>query len=113
MALTTSSSGLFSKPSSATLAMYITGLVVSRWKPLITAFSSAPMFFIRLRAGLPSVKCAINCSSRPFWTTASLSPPLALRATFCSCFSQLSRSAKISSRSMISMSRFGSTLLET
>ncbi|MOA38047.1 hypothetical protein D3C78_1596950 [compost metagenome] len=56
MAMTTSSSGLFSKPSSATLAMYITGLVVSRWKPLITAFSSVLMFFIRLRAGLPSVK---------------------------------------------------------
>ncbi len=113
MAFTTSRCGLFSKPSSATLAMYITGLLVSRWKLRTRRFSSSPRFFSSERAGLPSVKWGMSFSSRAFWARASLSPPLALRATFCSCFSQLSRSAKISSRSMISMSRLGSTLLDT
>ena len=62
-----------------------------------------------MRAGLPCSSIACASFKRRSCCTASLSPPRTLRVRFCRRFSMLSRSASISSVSMVSASATGST----
>ena len=105
--VTASRCGLFSKPSSATFAMYMVGFVVRRCIILTRAcsFSSRSS----ARTGSASFKCGSSfSSSSAFVAIATLSPPFAVRMTRCNCFSQLSRSASANSVLMVSMSASGS-----
>src|SRR5688572_8606706 len=107
-ARTASRCGLFSKPSSRTLATYMTGLRVSRNRSRTCALSSSDR--PSARAGLPAsspVRTRPRTSARAL---ASLSPVLAERSARLSAFSTESRSASASSVSMVSMSEIGSTL---
>src|SRR5690242_9921446 len=108
---TASSNGLFSKPSSATLAMYISGFRVSRNRSRTSAFSSSSR--PRLRADLPSLSPAASFCSTGFFANASLSFALAARSARFSALSTDSRSASASSDLMVSMSAIGSTLPAT
>ncbi|EGH00209.1 hypothetical protein imdm_1532 [gamma proteobacterium IMCC2047] len=111
ISFTVSRCGLFSKPSSSTLAMYMVGLVVSRWK-LRTSFCSSSSKS-SARTGRASLRCGSSFSSSAFSLMASLSPPLAVRVTRCNCFSTLSKSARANSVLMTSISAAGSILLAT
>ena len=109
---TASRCGLLLKPSSATLAMYMVGLAVSRFSCFSSSRSSSPET-TSVRAGRASFRRGIRRSSRSRCFTASLSPPRATRETRSSWRSALSRSASASSVLITSMSFSGSMRLAT
>ena len=104
-ALTTS--GTARSPSS-TLAMKSTGLPVSGWSKRIASGASSGTGTVR--AGRPALSASITAASHASSAIAWASPLRASRDTRWWRRSACSRSAKISSVSMISMSRCGSTL---
>ena len=110
-ARTASRCGLFSNPSSSTLATYMTGLRVNRNRSRTSAFSSSSS--PSARPGLPSFRPACSFCSTGLRAMASFSPALAERSARLSAFSTLSRSASASSVSMVSMSEIGSIRLLT
>src|SRR5690348_6897839 len=110
-ARTLSRCGLFAKPSSLTLAMYMSGFSVSRNRSRTSAFSSSSR--PRLRADFPSFRPVLSFCRTGRFASASLSLALAARSTRCKALSTDSRSASASSVSMVSMSAIGSILPAT
>ena len=107
-AFTSSSRALFSKPSSSTLATYMTGFIVRRQSCLMTAFSSLDRS--TLLAGLPSLSTGRIFSKTVTSFNASLSPPeRACLVYLFSCLSTEARSAKASSMLITEISSSGST----
>src|SRR6478672_10469486 len=110
-ARTASRCGLPSKPSSSTLATYITGFRVIRNRSRTAALSSSDR--PSERADLPSLRPALMRPSTSARALASLSPVLAARSARCRALSPDSRSASASSVSMVSISAIGSMRLDT
>ena len=106
-----SSRGLFSNPSSDTLATNIAGLAVIRKNCLSKGSSS--LLKSSVRTGLASFKAAWQRSKIDTSLTDSLSPERANLVTRCSAFSTAPRSARHSSVWITSMSAIGSTLPAT
>ena len=111
IARTRSRYGLFSKPSSATFAIYIVGLIVKKLIELIAAFSS--LVSARPRKVKPSSRCTFTFSSTAFCSLASLSPPFAFFELRKRAFSALSISASTNSVLITSISSAGSIVPAT
>ena len=104
--------GLFSKPSSATLATNIAGLAVMRQSGFSTASSS--LLKAMERTGRAWSRAALHFSSTSTRRLASLSLPDLATLTERACvFSTVARSARQSSVWITSMSDTGSTLPAT
>ena len=104
--LTASKCGLFSKPSSATLAIYIVGLSVIKPKPRTSLRSSSSRS--AARAGLPSSSKGWIFSRTALVASASLSPPLADFVKRVIALATASKSASASSVLIVAMSSSGS-----
>ena len=97
--------------SMSTLQTYRIGLLVSSMRSFTTASPSS--LVSKLRAGFSLSRWASRASPTSTIALASLSPLLAVRRNFSTRFSTVSMSFRISSVSMIILSRTGSTLPST
>ncbi len=108
---TCAKNGLFSKPSSATLAMYSTGLLVNRNNS--RSISRSLVSSTRVRNGAPVFRCACTRSSSALRSSASRPPALAAFSARCNALSTVARSASASSVLMVSISSRGLTRPQT